>query len=129
MELLGPMPKSFALAGKQFDKFFEYDAFSGTYNFKKIQDLKHYPLKNLLIDKYHLKVVEAEQLSDFLMKILKWHLSDRATAKELLDHPWLKMPDDYSFRMSDLEFKKYNLKQSIETANLEFLEDNFKGKP
>ena len=25
MELLGPMPKSFAMAGKNFDKFFDYD--------------------------------------------------------------------------------------------------------
>ena len=51
------------------------------------------------------------------MKILKWELKDRATAQELLDHPWLKMADDYNYRMSDLEYKKYKLKTSMEAAN------------
>ena len=29
----------------------------------------------------------------------------------MLEHPWLSMPDDYSYRMSDLEFQKFTLKQ------------------
>jgi len=37
----------------------------------------------------------------------------------MLDHPWLKMPDDYSFRMSDLEYKKYQLKSNIEAVKEE----------
>lgn len=44
------------------------------------------------------------------MKILKWFTTDRASAKEMLDHPWLKMEDNYQTRMSDLEFQKFYLK-------------------
>ena len=35
----------------------------------------------------------------------------------MLEHPWLKMPDDYQFRMSDLEYKKFCLKQKIDNVN------------
>jgi serine/threonine-protein kinase SRPK3 len=67
MELLGPMPKNFAMAGKNFANFFEKDEMTGKYSFKKIKGLKHYPLKKLLINKYKFKVHEAEQLADFLL--------------------------------------------------------------
>ena len=40
----------------------------------------------------------------------------------MLEHPWLSMPDDYNYKMSDLEFKKYKLRQTIESTNQEFLE-------
>jgi hypothetical protein len=60
------------------------------------------------------------------MKILKWELKDRATAQELLDHPWLSMADDYNYRMSDIDYKKYKLKRSIEAANEEFLMQEYK---
>lgn len=74
-----------------------------------------------MIEKYRLKTHEADLLADFLMKILKWELKDRATAEQLLDHPWLSMPDGYNYKMSDLEYKKYKLKRSVESANEEYL--------
>lgn len=55
MELLGPMPKNFAISGKQFDNYFQFDEFTGKYTFKKIQGLKHFPLRKLLTEKYRLK--------------------------------------------------------------------------
>jgi len=60
MELLGPMPRKFALAGKKFDDFFGFDEFTGKITFKKIQGLQYFPLKNLLMEKYRFKHVEAE---------------------------------------------------------------------
>jgi len=39
----------------------------------------------------------------------------------MLDHPWLTMPDDFNFRMSDLNYKKFKLKQTIEAVNDDFL--------
>jgi hypothetical protein len=54
------MPKGFALAGKQLQKFFQFDQFTGQYTFKNIHGLKHVPLKKLLMDKYRLKALEAE---------------------------------------------------------------------
>lgn len=62
------------------------------------------------------------------MKILKWELKDRATAEQLLDHPWLSMPDDYNYKMSDLEYKKYKLKRSVESANEEYLMQELKSR-
>jgi serine/threonine-protein kinase SRPK3 len=60
IELLGPMPHSFALAGKQFDNFFSNEGSkNGVYSFKKIKGLKHYPMKSVLIDKYKFKIHEA----------------------------------------------------------------------
>lgn len=80
MEILGPMPQNFAVAGKQFDQFFQKDENTAKYSFRRIKGLRHFPLKKLLMDKYRLKVQEAEELADFLMQILHWYPSDRATA-------------------------------------------------
>lgn len=70
MELLGPMPKNFAMAGKQFDNFFAHDEFSNKFTFKKIKGLKHYPLHKLLVNKYRFKEVEADMLAEFLLPML-----------------------------------------------------------
>lgn len=56
MELLGPIPKNFAMAGKNFSNFFEKDEESKKYSFKRIKGLKHFPLKRLLTDKYKFKL-------------------------------------------------------------------------
>ena len=45
----------------------------------------------------------------------------------MLDHPWLTMADDFNFRMSDLEYRKYKLRQTVEIGNQEFLLDEYKG--
>lgn len=39
----------------------------------------------------------------------------------MLDHPWLSMPDDYNFKMDDLEFKKYKFKQTFQGIDNDFL--------
>jgi serine/threonine protein kinase len=57
-----------------------------------------------------MKPNEAKMLADFLMKILKWYPKDRPTAEQMLDHPWLTMPDNYNYKMSDMEFKLFELK-------------------
>ena len=46
-------------------------------------------------------------LADFLLPILKWYPSERPSAQTMLKHPWLSMPDDYNFKMSDLDYQKY----------------------
>ena len=115
------MPKGFALAGKNAQKFFTYDYFTGDYTFKNIHGLKHVPLKKLLIDKYRLKPVEAEQFADFILPMIQWYPKDRASAQKMLDHPWLKMPDDYNTKMDDLEYKKYKFKQTFQGIDNEFL--------
>lgn len=64
------------------------------------------------MQKYRFKPNEAHMLADFLLPILKWYPSDRPSAQTMLQHPWLSMPDDYNFKMSDLEYQKFQLKQT-----------------
>jgi len=59
IEMLGPMPKNFALAGTKFDNFFIKEEGKDYYSMKKIKGLKHVPLEKLLIEKYRLKKHEA----------------------------------------------------------------------
>lgn len=67
-------------------------------------------LERLLIYRYNLKHSEASVLADFLMLILKWDPKDRPTAQQMLEHPWFSMADDYNTKMSEMEFKLFELK-------------------
>jgi serine/threonine-protein kinase SRPK3 len=81
IELLGPMPKNYALAAKNFNNFFACDSIdTDRFVFRKIDGLKHFPLERLLTDKYRLKPHEAKQLSDFLLPMLRWRPGDRPPA-------------------------------------------------
>jgi serine/threonine-protein kinase SRPK3 len=61
---------------------------------KNITNLHHWPLYNVLLEKYRLRDSEAKPLADFLNCMLKWRPKDRMSARELLKHPWLKQTDD-----------------------------------
>ena len=111
MEMLGPMPKKFAIQVNMFDHYFMKNPKTGKYYFRRIHDLKPIVLEEILIHRYFFKPKEANVFADFLMKILKWYPSDRPTAQEMLSHPWLNMPDDYNYKMSDMEYKLYDLKE------------------
>jgi len=39
----------------------------------------------------------------------------------MLDHPWLNMPNNYDYKMSDIEYKKYKLRQTFEGINHDFV--------
>ena len=104
IELLGPMPKNYAIGGSFFHKFFKRDEVTGKYIFKNIDKLRHFPLNRLLMQKYRFKKHEADELADFLLPILQWETTKRPTAETLLSHPWLSMPDEYNHKMSDVEF-------------------------
>jgi len=59
IELLGAMPKNYALSGCNFEKFFKFEPLTGLYSFTKIKGLRHFPLEQLLTDKYKMKPNEA----------------------------------------------------------------------
>ena len=59
-----------------------------------------------MTEKYHFKEKEAKALSDFIMPMLEYYPNKRATARELLRHPWLNMPADFDFKISDIEIEK-----------------------
>jgi len=49
MEMLGPMPKKFAMSGNMFDHYYGKNPKNGNYYFRRIHDLKNMDLKKLLI--------------------------------------------------------------------------------
>lgn len=107
MELLGKMPKNMALSGKHSKKFFNQQ----TGSLKRIQGLNYWPLRKVLVEKYHFREDEAIAFSDFLLPMLEWYPHKRATALTMLDHPWLNMPDNYDYKMSDKEYEVMMLKK------------------
>jgi len=106
MELLGRMPKNLALSGKNSKKFFDSKG-----HLRRISGLNFWPLKKVLVEKYKIKESEANQLADFLLPMLSWDHENRATAQQMLKHPWLDMPDNYDFKYSQREYDTMLMKQ------------------
>ena len=84
MELVGPLPNSMIAKGKK----------SATYFNKKnelrhIKQLRLWPLQEVLHQKYRLTRSDAECLAQFLLPMLRVDPTERATAADLLNHPWL----------------------------------------
>ena len=75
MELLGRMPKTMALGGKNSKKFFDR-----TGHLRRIRGLNFWPLKKVLMEKYKFKEKEAQAFSDFLVPMLEWNPDKRASA-------------------------------------------------
>jgi serine/threonine protein kinase len=58
------------------------------------------------MEKYRIKEHEADALADFIMPMLEYYPEKRASAQDLLNHPWLNMPDNFDYLMSDREYEK-----------------------
>lgn len=76
-------------------------------NLKRIKKLKPWGIKDILIEKYRIKPTEALFLARFLERCLKWNPKDRASAKDLLDDPWIKMQPKYDARMDPQLYNEY----------------------
>lgn len=85
-EMLGRIPMKFALSGKR----------SGIlYNRKGLLKMEHERLvyigiKNKLVEHYEFSVKDAEEIEAFLTPMLAWEPIKRASASEMLKHPWLE---------------------------------------
>lgn len=101
MELLGRMPKNLALSGKHSRKYFDSKG-----NLRRIKGLSYWPVKKVLTDKYLIKEDEAQAFANFLLPMLEWHHDRRATAQDMLKHPWLNMEDNYDFKYEKKEYEK-----------------------
>ena len=85
MELAGKrMPKKIALGGKRSKDFFNRSC-----DLRNIKTLKFWTLDRLFVEKYRLDEDEAMDLTAFLKPMLDFDPKNRATAEELLKHPWL----------------------------------------
>lgn len=85
MELLGNMPDNLRFEGKKSRRYF--DPTTGEFRF--IKNLVRWPLESVLAEKYKLPPVEAKALADFLEPMLCLDPEARATAEQMLNHPWL----------------------------------------
>jgi serine/threonine-protein kinase SRPK3 len=57
---------------------------------RHINRLRLWPLMSVLKEKYLMEPAEAELLSSFLMPMLHYYPDSRATAAEMVKHPWLQ---------------------------------------
>eukprot|EP01119_Soliformovum_irregulare_P011093 TRINITY_DN2756_c0_g1_i1.p1 TRINITY_DN2756_c0_g1~~TRINITY_DN2756_c0_g1_i1.p1 ORF type:complete len:583 (-),score=144.95 TRINITY_DN2756_c0_g1_i1:94-1782(-) len=85
VELLGKMPKMFTFDGKH-----SKDYFNKKGELRYIRSLNMWSLPEILMEKYHWEESDAKEMSDFLHQMLKYQPDKRATAKQCLDHPWVK---------------------------------------
>lgn len=56
--------------------------------------------------RYKIKEHEALAFADFIMPQLEYYPDKRISAQELLKHPWLNMPADFDYYMSEREYQR-----------------------
>lgn len=56
--------------------------------------------------------------------MLAWHHDRRATAQEMLSHPWLNMPDNYDYKFTKKEWDKISFKKDMKKEVEPFAEDS-----
>jgi serine/threonine protein kinase len=76
---------------------FSNELFNKRGEIRGIKALNIWLLKDVLIEKYHMGVAEAGEIAAFLLPMLQIDTRQRATAKECLEHPWLR-----SYQQQDL---------------------------
>lgn len=84
IELVGEMPREIALAGKYSSEHFNKKA-----QLRRIAKLRYWGLSEVLKDKYLLAPEEAQTLASFLEPMLRYDITKRATAAEMVGHKWL----------------------------------------
>ena len=119
IRMLGKMPKNFALSGENSYKYFNRKG-----EMRRVHNIPKIPLKNVLMMKYHFKEKEAQALSDFIMPMLEYLPEKRASARELLNHPWLKMEPNFDVKMNDVEIAKMNFFENIKNEEMENEKNN-----
>ncbi|XBW35871.1 hypothetical protein QEN19_001443 [Hanseniaspora menglaensis] len=85
IELLGKIPSRLKTRGK-----YSSDIFDEEGNLKHISQMRHWSLHDVLVEKYFFDKVEAQNLTDFLVPMLKTDPRERADAGGMVNHPWLK---------------------------------------
>ena len=103
MELLGRMPRDFALSGQRSRRYFTR---AGC--LRKIQGLNYWPLKNVLSEKYKFNEKESLAFAEFLQPMLNWDPNKRASAQQMLKSKWFEMESNYKTKIDSEEAKVEN---------------------
>merc|ERR1712232_766049 len=85
VELLGPMPKPLIARARRGQTYFNRRG-----ELRHIKSMKFWTLGQVLQQKYHMHVLDATNFASFLLPMLHLLPEDRASAKHLLQHPWLR---------------------------------------
>mmetsp|Transcript_9653 Transcript_9653/g.18822 ORF Transcript_9653/g.18822 Transcript_9653/m.18822 type:complete len:621 (-) Transcript_9653:2329-4191(-) len=101
IELLGKFNRNFALSGLDSKKFFNKQG-----ELRKIKQFRLWPVKSVLTEKYGFKAEEGEAFADFLLPMLVFEPTNRATAAQCMEHLWLSRPSNYDTRMSPEEYSE-----------------------
>lgn len=90
IETLGPMPRSVAERGK-----YAKDFFNKRGELRHINTLQEWRIHALLHEKYHWSLANAVALSFFLQPMLDFDPVVRASARDMLKHPWLRQTNEH----------------------------------
>lgn len=84
IELLGPIPKAIALGGS-----YSSTIFNRYGEMRNIKSFKFWSLTEVLHDKYYFSKQDSKEVASFLLPMLMVDQKTRASAGELLNHPFL----------------------------------------
>ena len=108
IEILGYIPKQIIMKMKNPKIYFDM-----LEKFNKFKTIKKASIKNILIEKYNFKSNEAQALHDFLTKMLEYFPDKRPSARNLLSHQWLNMPQNFDYFDNKENINKINLSEKI----------------
>ncbi|KAK9369772.1 kinase-like domain-containing protein [Lipomyces kononenkoae] len=84
IELLGRFPRHLAMGGKWSLEFFNRKG-----ELRNIHKLRAWALPDVLHDKYHHDMIDAQRLSEFMLPMLELNPEKRADAGGMSNHDWL----------------------------------------
>ncbi|CAM9466325.1 unnamed protein product [Scytosiphon promiscuus] len=85
MELLGKLPEKLIHEGKYSRQYFNRKG-----ELRHIHSLKMWGLEDVLVDKYHFSRKDAREAAAFIRPMLEMDPDKRASAQQMLNHPWLQ---------------------------------------
>jgi len=85
IELLGRFPRYLALSGKYSSEIFNRQG-----ELRNIHKLRLWKLTDVLYEKYHFTRQESEEIGDFILPMIEINPDRRASAQEMLEHPWIR---------------------------------------
>lgn len=85
-KILGPLPVQMKKKSKRSRFLFDRKR---NYHIKNVKEFKHIPLKEKLVKQFLFTEQEADEINEFILSLLKYNPTERATAKEALKHKWL----------------------------------------
>ena len=96
MEMLNVFPAKYSTSGTNSKKYVDAQG-----SLRKIPSLQYMGLKDVMMKRHGIRASEAEALASFLEPMLRIYPYERATAAEMLSHPWLDMDTEDFFATED----------------------------